>query len=370
MYHAVSLRGLVPRYLYPGRDPETGIAGPVTGKQVKIALEEWPDVRAVVLVSPNYEGVTADIGEIARAVRGKKGVILIVDEAHGAHLPFCRGQGFPATALDGGADLVIQSLHKTMPALTQTGLLHLNSDRVGEARLREALRIFQTSSPSYVLLASIVRALIWADENKEIFPVYKERLRKFREDARTWQCLRLFDGGKNGWIGDPGKWVVYDRTGRLGGRELYDRLRLIYRLQPEMYTEEYVLFMTSPADRPEGYERLAKALREVDRDISSSGFAVRRGQGGRRPLPVMKQRMTPGEAEGKRTRSVPWAKAAGEIAAEYLYLYPPGIPLFVPGEEIAPETEVCLLGWQEAGLTIRGSEESGRIRIVDGEGKE
>lgn len=384
VYNGVCLRGLVPHYLYPERDSETGIAGPVTKEQVEAALKKWPKVRAVVLVSPNYEGVAADITDIAQVIREKDDTVLIVDEAHGAHLPFCRGLGFPDTALDGGADLVIQSLHKTMPALTQTGLLHRNSRRVSEKRLQEAAGIFQTSSPSYVLLASIVRAFVWAEENKGAFLIYKERLDKFRKRAESWRWLRLFDGAAMGWHQDPGKLVVYDRTGRLSGRKIYDRLRLAYRLQPEMCTERYVVLMTSPADRAEGFERLEDALEEIDRseafpEDSCQNIMETAGKMGKsakkekvdfmagKPapaLPVMEQVMTPGEASGKPARSVSWAEAVGSVAGEYLYLYPPEIPILVPGERIVPELANCLSVWREAGLAVQGPEKEDRIRVL------
>lgn len=370
VYNAICLRELIPHYIYPERDPQTGIAGPVTKEQIEEALRKWPKVRAVVVVSPGYEGAAADIARIARAIRegntAGQGPVLIVDEAHGAHLPFCRGLGFPETALDADADLVIQSLHKTMPALTQTGLLHRNSDRVSEKKLQEAAGIFQTSSPSYVLLASIVRALKWAEENRKAFPVYRDRLADFRKKAEGWRRLCLFDGVKRGWSQDPGKLVVYDRDGGLSGRVIYDRLRLDYRLQPEMCTENYAVLMTSPADRPEGFARLADALGEIDRSEGFGGNICRKRAAGF--IPVMETVLTPKAAAEQPTKSVSWEEASGKISGEYLYLYPPEIPVLVPGERVAPETAECLRVWREAGLTIQGPEKPGRIRIIEEKG--
>jgi arginine decarboxylase len=367
VYNAVSLRGLKPRYLYPDRDPDTGIAGPVTEAQVRAALKAAGGVKAVVLVSPNYEGVTGELRGIAEAVH-EAGAVLIVDEAHGAHLPFCRGLGFPGTALDGGADLVVQSLHKTMPALTQTALLHQNSGRVSEERIREAAGMFQTSSPSYVLMASIVRALIWGEENRAAFLAYAKRLDRFRERACGWNCLRLFDGGRPGWQTDPGKLVVWDHSGQMNGRTLYDRLREVYRLQPEMCTERYVVLMTSPADREDGYHRLSEALDGIDRELAAAAESRDLGE---RPgevwIPEAEPVWTPGEAEGKQKESVIWEEAAGRVAGEYVYLYPPEIPLLVPGERIPPDMGRRLADYRKAGLSVQGMREPDRIRVLCGD---
>ena len=150
-YHGVFLNGLKAAYLYPETDFVRGINGAVTPETVRKALrEQHPE--AVFLTSPTYDGVVSDIRSIAEIVH-KAGAILIVDEAHGAH--FAMSPYFPESALSCGADLVINSLHKTMPSLTQTALLHVQGKRVDRERLKMYLGIYQSSSPSYVLMAGM-----------------------------------------------------------------------------------------------------------------------------------------------------------------------------------------------------------------------
>ncbi|MCI9144521.1 MAG: amino acid decarboxylase, partial [Lachnospiraceae bacterium] len=151
-YHAAYLRHLQMEFLYPGILSEYGITDAVSALEVGEALERTPDIDAVLIVSPTYEGRIADVAAIA-GVAHEKGIPLIVDEAHGAHLGLA--EGFPQNSCQAGADLVIHSVHKTLPALTQAGLLHVNGRLIDRDKLRRFLRIYQTSSPSYPLMASI-----------------------------------------------------------------------------------------------------------------------------------------------------------------------------------------------------------------------
>ena len=157
-YHAALLQQARVTYIYPELEAE-GFYGAVRAEDVEAALQADPDIRAVIVVSPGYEGIVSDIRAIAEAAHAHD-CALLVDEAHGAHLPFGKGCGldFPASALEMGADAVIQSLHKTLPSLTQTALLHLGRNsgaRMDRDRVELYLRIYQSSSPSYIFMASI-----------------------------------------------------------------------------------------------------------------------------------------------------------------------------------------------------------------------
>ena len=151
-YHSVYLRRLEPVYLYPGTVGDTQLAAPVTAEQVEEALKDNPDAKAVLIVSPTYDGVTADVERISEAVH-RRNIPLIVDAAHGAHFGF--HPGFPESPVRLGADLTVVSLHKTMPCPTQTALLLSRGSRVPEERIRLFERIYQTSSPSYLLMAAM-----------------------------------------------------------------------------------------------------------------------------------------------------------------------------------------------------------------------
>ena len=170
-YHALSLNRLEAVWLYPGKFVPEGEAeaweelnGPLLAADAEAALEACPDVRAVFITSPTYDGVCSDVAAIARAAH-RRGLPLIVDGAHGAH--FGMHPLFPENAVRQGADLVIHSLHKTLPAPTQTALLHVQGDRVDRRRLRRLLAVYQTSSPSYVLMAGIDRCVGLLEREKD-----------------------------------------------------------------------------------------------------------------------------------------------------------------------------------------------------------
>ena len=152
VYHAIYMKELKPVYLYPGFDQETGLNTQISPEDVRRALEADPAIRAVVIVSPTYEGIVSDVEKIGEEAHAR-GIPLIVDEAHGAHFGF--HPYFPGNSNTKGADLVVQSLHKTLPSLTQTALLHMNGSYVNRREVRRYLDMLQTSSPSYVLMASI-----------------------------------------------------------------------------------------------------------------------------------------------------------------------------------------------------------------------
>lgn len=261
VYHAAYLRDLHLIYIdYPTPDEERG---------------REPD--AVVITSPSYEGCVKDVGRWA-AYAHKKGIPLIVDEAHGAH--FSLHPYFPRSSVREGADLVIQSLHKTLPAMTQTALLHLCSDRVDADLIERFFDIYETSSPSYVLMASITRCIhMISDPAGGMMDRYADKLRDLREKLSRLRHLHLAGGADcrlgsdeelppfpKGTAVDPGKLVITTFRSCMTGPELYDRLRLDYHLQPEMKAPGYCLMMTSPFDTQEGFDRLLEALREMDRE--------------------------------------------------------------------------------------------------------
>ena len=255
-YHAAYLRNLEISYLYPGMLDEYGILDALTPKQVERVLEENPGVQAVLIVSPSYEGRIANVREIAEVVH-KRGIPLIVDEAHGAHLGFA--EGFAENSCQAGADIVIHSVHKTLPALTQTALLHVNGSRVDRERLKRFLRIYQTSSPSYLLMASIDNALNYVQERgKRAFASFLQEWNRMQKELTVCKHLRFVSRGDASQ--DIGKLLISVAGTSLSGRQLYDVLLGKYRLQPEMATETYVLAMFTINDSREGYERMTGKL--------------------------------------------------------------------------------------------------------------
>lgn len=374
VYHALELKELAAEYLYP---PITvnGIQGQITAEQVRDALSMC-DVSAVIITSPTYEGVISDVEGIAAAAH-EKGIPLIVDAAHGAHLGF--GAGFSENPVRQGADAVIMSLHKTLPSFTQTALLHLCSDRIPEKAVENYLDIFETSSPSYLLMAGMDACVRMLKENgRELFVAYREQLDYFYGRAKALKSIHVMKkedlNEREAFDWDDSKFVIFVNEAEMSGQDLHRLLLDHYQLQMEMVSGNYVLGMTSIMDRREGYERLLCALSEIDRNFQnqtvtgvhkngkikiSSGFIQRMYRKNCRVMQIY-------EAAEHGTEDVLFSEAEGKISAGYLYLYPPGIPLIVPGELICRELLENIKECRENGLRVEGNLviSSGRIKIV------
>lgn len=356
VYHAAYLRGLETVYLYPSYEPFCGLNGGISPADVEKALEENPDTEAVMITSPTYDGVVSDIEKIAEIVH-RHGIPLLVDEAHGAHFAF--HPAFPVSALELGADVVIHSLHKTLPAMTQTALLHKKGGRVSEEKLEEFLDIYETSSPSYILMGGISYCLRYVKEQgQEQFGQFWEYLQECRKALGKLRVLRLIGKElteqKDIFDFDCSKIVISTAGADIDGPRLHELLRKRYHLEMEMEAEQYILALTSVADSREGFQRLTKALMEIDRELAEKhapeGFCFIESchqVHNERVYPVWKAMESP-------CRKVPLEESIGKISAEYVYLYPPGIPLLVPGERISPEFFIHMEELKLQGLTLQG----------------
>lgn len=357
VYHAIYLLGLKPIYMYRDIDAGTGIPLGLEAGQVEEALppEAEPEqipVSCAVVTSPTYEGVTSDIREIATVLH-RRGIPLIVDAAHGAHLSWGHplDEAFPAPATELGADVVVESLHKMLPSLTQTAVLHQCSHRVSQERIERYLDIYETSSPSYVLMASVGQCMEWMEKNsREIFPAYADRLRRFYHRASHWKTVSLWDAPRR----DPSKLIL--QTGQRGpdGCRLAERLRREYKIEVEFALPGYVLAMTSPCDSGEGLERLAEALEALDSSVEGSGDSKRERVSQKEALPRARVCLGIYEAMNGEHETVPLQESVGSVAAEYALIYPPGIPFLVPGEEITEEVTVRIREAREKNLDLIG----------------
>lgn len=388
-YHAAELRGLHTVYVYPQsagaakNPPEENmeaavmsdiayenlryqpmIGGSIRPEDVLEILKEDREIQAVFITSPTYEGVVSDAERIAE-ITHSFGVPLIVDEAHGAHFGF--HPYFPESSVKKGADIVIHSLHKTLPSMTQTALLHRNGALVKGERLRKYLGMYQTSSPSYVFMASMDACIGLLEKySHTLFEDFAGKLEKFSEDICQLKHIHMYKTEGAGdslaahgisqtegiFAMDPSKLVLW-ANGR-SGKWLSDRLRERFRLELEMEAGGYAIALTSIADTQEGFERLTAALKELDEELEKEGtFSVFSGQCGSAFI-QNKQVFTIAETEEHPQQRILLEEAEGRISAEYIYLYPPGIPLIVPGEEICRELIQYLSECREAGLSLQG----------------
>ena len=270
-YNAVYLNELESAYIYPPEVPRYSINGGISAEDVERALKSTPDAEAVFITSPTYDGIISDIEGIAKVCHDADKP-LIVDSAHGAHLGFERDAALKYkadNAVNLRADVVIESLHKTLPSFTQTALMFVNGDRVDNNRLGEFLAIYQTSSPSYLFMAGISACLDFLETGEGTFKEYYEKLERLRDNLRGLNNFSLAGeeiiGNYNVFGLDISKLIIsHERT---SGYELGKILRSKYKLALEMSSKKYVLAVTSPMDTQEGFDRLYEALREIDDDI-------------------------------------------------------------------------------------------------------
>ena len=352
VYNAIALFGLRPVYIMPQTDPSTGITRDVPPRAVEDALRNDRDIKLVVLTSPTYEGVVSDVTAIAE-IAHTRGVPLFVDSAHGAHFGF--SQGFPVGAVAAGADVTVMSLHKTLPALTQCSLLHVGGDIADADEIKRLLSVFQTSSPSYVLMASIDKCLrILDSDGDSLFREYERNLLSFYNAAAPMRNLRLLWNPANDPVAgffafDQGKLVIDTGKTTLTGNGLMDLVREKYNVELEMAGVRHALAMTSLCDTPEGFRRLADALLEIDgvvaaRDGSFAGLPA--------DLPMPDISAMPSEALKLKGRHIPLEDSAGFMSLEYVCARPPGVPIIVPGEIMGDETISYIAEMRRRGICL------------------
>lgn len=531
-YHAIQLRGLKAEYVYPDASlyEEWSIDGPIPPEAVRKLLEEekvqkpeqtgekekvreperteekekarepeqseqtdelpaaekkYQRKKAVFITSPTYEGVLSDIRKIAEICHGY-GIPLIVDEAHGAHLKVL---GMGEDAVEAGADIVISGLHKTMPVLTQGALLLVSREAIRDGRvsmkvLDEYLGIYESSSPSYVLMGSISRCVHWLDGSYEIAGrnreksarEYRKVLGETRRRLLKMKRFRLFpegepsngsekytnqfrqfperepSGGSKLEIGkkrenfirkrqnmppyDAGKLVISTKGTGITGNELADRLREMYQIETEMASADYIIAMTSVFDTEEGLKHFADAMLACDEDMrkipaAESGktdatmkirpeserlfFKVKAASDGYDPVPEKnvaaekfpeaqiampiadalsiarrypqrvkkmdlllwqkkeENRTLPKDAERKdenfsfrkgSEKKKRWEYGEAAVSVEYIYVYPPGIPIIAPGEIITKGVAKKIICDYNSGCALIGcGEEEGKITV-------
>lgn len=347
-YNAVLINRLEPLYVWPDKK------GTVTDRDIDDMLKENDDISCVFIMSPTYEGTVSDIRRIADVVHSY-GKPLIVDEAHGAHMKF--SEIFPESAVDCGADIVIHGIHKTIPSLTQTALLHVNGNIADIKMLEKYLAVYQSSSPSYVLMGAIDYSMSYIKHDGEKdFALYEENLRDIYNKLESLRNLYVLPYGK---MRDASKIVVCTERSGISGKECYRLLRERYNIQPEMSAPEYVILMTGVWDNREVYDRLVYALKDIDRGC---------GKGVKENIPKAdrcERVITPYQALVSETEDIELSLAAGKVSAEMIYVYPPGIPFVTAGERISESMIRLMQMYPEYGYELYGmaDEQGKKIRV-------
>ena len=377
VFNALALADIQPVYAYPEMIEEYGISGVVPPAQIDKLLSSNPDAEAVILPSPNYYGICSDIEKIAGIVH-KHGKVLIIDEAHGAHLTFFNQfgiQGMPKSAGGSGADVVIKSIHKTLASFTQSAVLSVYSDRVDPYLLEDKLQCIESTSPSYILMSSLdINASIIEEHGQQVFTEWAENLNYFYENAKKIEGLKIMDKM------DGFDWTKLNFSlGELGmnGAELEKVLTGKYGIFIELYTGDVVMCMTGIGNTKDHMVKLTDALAEIAAerraDAAAGTGAVGKKLSGTEGAATDKatqklvRLIVPKQAElfeiPKYKKRVPLSEAAGQICASSIIPYPPGIPLVCPGEKLDAETVEYIKTLRAFGEKVIGVNEQGEIFV-------
>jgi len=330
---ALILTGVKPVYILPELDEGLPVIKNLTPQSVRKALQEHPGVKGLLIVSPNYHGVCANLAEIA-GILHEKGKLLLVDEAHGPHLHF--HPGLPQSAMAAGADMAVQSTHKIIAGMTQASLLHVQKERTDLRDLESVLRLLGTTSPSYILMASLDAARMqMATQGTKLLDRALNLAEKARKAINTMGGLYSFTARDVAPFAlDVTKLTVKVSELGLTGYEALNILNREYDIQPEMADLDRVLFIITFADTRKDIDRLLGALEKLVRKH-------------RRAMPLFQKpgypeleihlAMSPREAFFARQATVPFKEAVGKVSTELFAIYPPGLPVIAPGELITHE---------------------------------
>lgn len=305
VYNACYLRELDVVYIEPNYDDTDGYYTSISQEEIDRIINDNPDAKAVVITSPTYEGNISDI---------QCELPLIIDCAHGAHFGFWNFPKYPK------ADIVVSSLHKTLPCLTQTAVLNVyNSKYIDE--VQKYLDIFETSSPSYILMNSVSKCIEILNSNNELFTVYENNLKYLYDLKLNNLIYKIGD--------DKGKIVISTAQTNINGIELSEILRNKYNIECEMASVNYVILMTSVGDTSEGFDLLKNALKEIDKTLVKTDA--------KKILKPLLPEKAYKSSDVKNTIPVDFSKSNKKISGEYVYAYPPDIPIIVPGEVLTEE---------------------------------
>lgn len=367
----IILSGAIPIFIQPEVDHELGLAMGVKPETVEAAVRQHPDAKGVLIINPTYYGVATDLKKIVDIVHSYN-MAVIVDEAHGPHLKF--SDRLPIPAIDAGADICAQSTHKIIGAMTQCSMVHCREGRVNVPRLKAMLQLVQSTSPNYILMASLdVARMQMATEGTALIERSIELADWIRTEINKIPGLYSFGEDKIGNPGvhsfDPTKVTVTVKGLGLLGTEAERILRHKYKIQVELSDMFNILFLITLGDTEVEARALVEALRDMaDKYARERDFSELDNAAIKVPYPAAPESViSPREALFSNTCKVPFDDSVGLTCAEIVTFYPPGIPLLCPGEKITREIVDYCRHLQKAGLHISGPEDYllNTIKVVD-----
>ncbi|GGD70541.1 aminotransferase class I/II-fold pyridoxal phosphate-dependent enzyme [Paenibacillus nasutitermitis] len=353
---AIIFAGARPVFISPARDSNLGIDHGITTRSVKRALERHPDSKAVLVINPTYYGLCADLQEIVELVHSYD-IPVLVDEAHGVLIHF--HENLPMSAMQAGADMAATSVHKLGGSMTQSSVLNVRNGRINPQRVQTIISMLTTTSTSYILLASLDTSRRHLALNGHEIADKAIGLAQFaREEINRMEGLYCFGkdilGGEATFDYDPTKLTIHVRHLGITGYETENWLREHFNLEVELSDMYNILALVTPGDTQESIDILLSALR----DLAKSHYQLNEAKELVVKIPEIPQlSLTPRDAFYAETEVIPFKESAGRIIAEFIYVYPPGIPILLPGEVISQPNIDYIIDHVEVGLPVKGPED-------------
>ncbi|MDX8359935.1 aminotransferase class I/II-fold pyridoxal phosphate-dependent enzyme [Cytobacillus sp. IB215316] len=355
---AIVFSGAIPIFIHPEIDKNLGISHGITVDAVSKALEQHPDAKGVFVINPTYFGVAADLQGIVEVAHEHK-VPVLVDEAHGVHIHF--HEKLPLSAMQAGADMAATSVHKLGGSMTQSSILNIKSGLVSVNRVQAILSMLTTTSTSYLLLASLdVARKQLATEGHGLIEKSIALAEKTRTSINKIQHLYCVGheivGTKATFDYDPTKLIISVKNLGITGHDVEVWLRKHYNIEVELSDLYNILCIITPGDTEDDTEILLRALRHLADEFYHQAKSTMPTTVLLPDIPLLA--LSPRDAFYAETEIVPFEESAGRISAEFIMVYPPGIPIFIPGEIITNDNLKYVIKNLEAGLPVQGPEDN------------
>lgn len=363
---AIVFSGAVPIFIHPEIDNELGISHGITLESAKRALTEHPDAKGLLVINPTYFGVAADLKSIVELAHSFD-VPVLVDEAHGVHIHF--HDELPLSAMQAGADIAATSVHKLGGSLTQSSILNMREGLVSKDRVQSILSMLTTTSTSYLLLVSLdVARKRLATEGHQLAEETLKLANQTRDRLNQIEGIYCVGseilGSKAAYSYDPTKLIISVKSLGLTGHDVEKWLRESFNIEVELSDLYNILCIFTPGDSQNDADRLVEALTEIAQQMSEQDVTHQQTEVLLPEIPLLA--MTPRDAFYANTEVIPLKEASGRIIAEFVMVYPPGIPIFIPGEIITEENISYIFKNLDAGLPVQGPEDSTlhMIRVI------
>ncbi|MGM0897670.1 MAG: aminotransferase class I/II-fold pyridoxal phosphate-dependent enzyme [Bacillota bacterium] len=353
---AIVFAGAIPVFIHPEVDPELGISHGISPESVEKALIEYPDAKAVLVINPTYFGVAADLKRIVDIAHDKS-IPVLVDEAHGVHIHFHKS--LPVSAMAAGADMAATSVHKLGGSMTQSSVLNVREGLVSPKRVQATLSMLTTTSTSYPILASLdtarrqlaIHGFDLIDQTIRLAQDARKRINKIQH----LQCVgkELLNSSAT-YDMDPTKLLISVKNLGITGHQAEEWLRENANIEIELSDLYNILCLVTLGDSRKEINLLVNALQRMS-DSLETEHAIAEPTVLLPEIPRLA--MTPRDAFYAETEIVPIDEAVGRISAEFIMIYPPGIPIFIPGEIITEENISYIHTNIAAGLPVQGPED-------------